>query len=80
MSLRLSVECYAGYRADERPLRFTPHTPTARTYEVKEILDQWQAIGYRYFKVQADDEGIYILRHNEAEDVWTLESFRRTTR
>jgi hypothetical protein len=25
-SLRLKVECYAGYRADERPLRFTAAT------------------------------------------------------
>jgi hypothetical protein len=77
MSLRLKVECYAGYRADERPLRFTPQAASARTYEVKEILDQWYGIGYRCFKVRADDNHQYILRHNEADDFWTLESFRR---
>ncbi len=77
MSLPLKVECYAGYRADERPLRFTLGAVTNRTYEVKEVIDQWYGLGYRCFKVRADDNNLYILRHDEAEDVWTLDSFRR---
>jgi hypothetical protein len=77
MSLLLQVECYAGYKADERPLRFTPRARDARTYEVKEVLDQWYGVGYRCFKVRADDDNTYILRHNEAEDIWVLDSFRR---
>lgn len=77
MSLFLKVECYAGYRADERPRRFTPQTRDGRTLEVKEILDQWYGVGYRCFRVRADDNNLYILRHQEPEDVWTLESFRR---
>ena len=77
MSLRLRVECYAGYRADERPLRFTPQAAGGRTYEVKEILDQWYGIGYRCFKLHADDGNLYILRHSEQDDIWTLDSFRR---
>ena len=77
MSLPLQVECYAGYRADERPLRFTMGSAGGRTYEVKEILDQWQGVGYRCFKVRADDGNLYILRHQEEEDSWTLDSFRR---
>jgi len=76
-TLRLKVECYAGYRADERPLRFTPQAAGGRTYEVKEVLDQWHGIGYRCFKVRADDGNLYILRHSEEDDVWTLDSFRR---
>lgn len=77
MSLTLKVECYAGYRADERPLRFTAQAANARTYEVKEILDQWYGVGYRCFKVLADDAGIYILRHTARDDIWALESYRR---
>jgi hypothetical protein len=77
LSLRLRVECYAGYRADERPLRFTPQAPGGRTYEVKEILDRWYGVGYRCFKVRADDDNLYVLRHNEEDDIWTLDSFRR---
>jgi hypothetical protein len=76
-SLRLKVECYAGYRADERPLRFAPQAAGGRTYEVQEILDQWHGIGYRCFKVRADDANLYILRHSEKDDLWTLDSFRR---
>jgi len=77
MSLFLKVECYAGYRADERPLRFTPQTAGGRTYEVKEVLEQWHGVGYRCFKVRADDNNLYMLRHQEDKDVWTLDSFRR---
>jgi hypothetical protein len=43
-----------------------------------EILDQWYGVGYRCFKVRADDDSIYILRHRESEDRWSLDSFRRT--
>jgi hypothetical protein len=74
--MRLKVECYAGYKASERPLRFTPQTPGARTLEVKEVLDQWYGPKYECFRVRADDGNLYILRHS-ASDVWTLDSFRR---
>ena len=77
VSLQLKVECYAGYRAEERPLRFTPLTREARTYEVREILDQWYGPDHRSFKVRADDNNLYILRHDEREECWTLDSFRR---
>ena len=77
MSLLLKVECYAGYKADERPLRFTAQKAGARTFEVKEVLDQWCGVGYCCFKVRADDGAIYILKHTETDDIWTLESFRR---
>lgn len=76
MSLHLKVECYAGYRADERPLRFTVGTG-GQTREVKKVLDQWYGAGYRCFRVRADDDNVYILHHDEADDVWTLDSFRR---
>lgn len=77
--MELKVECYAGYRADERPLRFTfPETTGAVTYEVEEVLDQWYGVGYRCFKVRAGDGNTYILRHQESEDRWLLDSFRRT--
>ncbi|PYV23965.1 MAG: hypothetical protein DMG24_12735 [Acidobacteria bacterium] len=75
MSLLLKVECYSGYRADERPLRFT--LGASRPHEVKEILDQWYGPGYQCFKVRADDNNLYILRHHAEQDHWTLDSFRR---
>jgi hypothetical protein len=79
MDIELKVECYSGYRADERPLRFAfPGKAGAPKYEVKEVLDQWYGVGYQCFKVRADDGNIYILRHQESEDCWRLDSFRRT--
>lgn len=76
MSLGLQVECYAGHKADERPLRFRPIAPGGQIREVKMVLDQWYGVGYQCFKVRADDDNIYILRHDLAKDVWTFDSFR----
>jgi hypothetical protein len=77
MSLTLKVECYSGHKADERPLRFTAQRPKAPTREVTQVLDQWYGVGYQCFKVLADDHYLYVLKHSERDDVWTLESFRR---
>jgi len=71
-NLIIRVECYAGYRAEERPLRFFIRN---RCVTVSETLDQWQGPDYRYFKVRGDDKGIYILRHSSAEDTWELTMF-----
>ena len=80
-AVRVDVECYSGYRADERPLRFTLSTPTSsRTYEVQDLLDRWYGEDDLFFKVRADDGNIYILRsilrHGEFGGRWSLEAFR----
>jgi hypothetical protein len=72
--MQVRVECYGGRKADERPVRFTLG---GRTFEVAEVLDQWYGPDDSYFRVRADDGHLYILRHHEQEDEWTLESFRR---
>jgi hypothetical protein len=77
MEMKLKVECYSGYRAEERPLRFSlAEKPDAPTYEVKEILDRWYGVDYECFKVRADDGNVYILRHEQGADRWRLDSFR----
>ena len=77
MSLHLQVECYSGYKGDERPLRFSfGDKPGGQALEVKQVLDQWYGIGYQCFKVLADDGNFYILRHQQAEGNWVLDSFR----
>ena len=68
-SLSVRVECYAGYRGEETPRRFTIGS---RGIEVLEVIDQWLAPDHRYFKVKGDDDGIYILRHDVASDRWEL--------
>jgi hypothetical protein len=67
------VECYAGFRADERPLRFTLR---GRVFEVAEVEDRWYSPGAIYFRIRADDGNFYIVRHDEGRDAWTLEGFR----
>ncbi len=69
----IRVECYAGFRADQRPLRFVL---CGRTFEVTEVQDKWYAPSASYFRVRADDGNFYILRHDEAQDFWTLDAFR----
>ena len=70
----LRVQCYAGRKADERPVRFQLGD---REYVVEEVLDQWYGPDETFFKVCADDGNLYILRHQIAADEWRLESFRR---
>ena len=76
--MRLRVECYAGYRAEQRPQCFFLRE---RRFEVREVLDQWYGPDDFYVRVRADDGNIYILRHSENpnQDLWTLESFRQTS-
>jgi hypothetical protein len=70
----LRVECYAGYRPDERPLRFFIGD---RAVEVSAVLDCWLGPDHRYFKVRDDDSDVYILRHDTAGDRWELTMFER---
>lgn len=71
----IRVECYAGYRADERPQRFVL---AGRVFEVEGVEDQWYSPGAIYFRVVAKDGNRYVLRHDEVQDQWTLEAFRAT--
>jgi hypothetical protein len=68
------VQCYSGAKANERPFRFELD---GRDYMVEEILDQWYGPDDTFFKLRADDNNIYIIRHRPATDIWSLESFRQ---
>lgn len=70
------VECYSGYKAAERPVRFRIDD---HDHIVEEVLDQWYSLDATYFKVRSDDGNTYVLRHSISpqQDAWTLESFRR---
>lgn len=73
MNIQVGVECYAGYRADQRPLRFTLR---GRVFEVCDVEDRWYSPDAIYFRVVADDGNFYVLRHSEPQDTWTLDAFR----
>ena len=70
--MQIRVQCYAGHRGEEEPRAFVLGD---RRLEVVEIIDRWLAPDHRYFKVQADDDNVYILRHDEAADEWEMTSF-----
>lgn len=63
------MQTYSGYKADERPISFTV---VSRTFQVKEILDQWQGVDHTYFKLMADDGNLYIIRHDKEADEWEM--------
>jgi hypothetical protein len=69
----IRVECYSGYKADERPVRFLLGE---HWHEVKEVEDRWYSPGETFFRVLTHTGEHYVLRHIEAQDVWLLEAFR----
>jgi len=72
--MRIRVECHAGYRGEERPIRFFIKQ---RSIEILDIIDQWYGPDYRYFKVRGDDGSVYILRQVLANEGWELTMFTR---
>jgi len=73
----VSVQSYAGYRAEERPRSFTLD---GHIYEVREIVDRWFGPDHSYFKIRADDGNTYLLKYGIAADAWTLEQYRQAGR
>ena len=71
--LLVRVECYSGFKADERPVRLWLGE---RVLDVVEIEDRWYSPGETYFRVRASDGDRYVLRHIEAQDCWSLAAYR----
>ena len=69
----VEVQCYAGYRSDERPMRLKMGE---QTLEIVEVEDRWYSPGETYFRVRVESGDRYVLRHSEAQDVWSLEGYR----
>jgi hypothetical protein len=67
------VDCYSGYKADERPIRLKL---TDGAKEIVAIEDRWYSPGATYFRVVVDDGDRYLLRHEEAQDVWSIAGYR----
>ena len=71
--MNIRVECYSGRKEDERPIKFWL---SDGVLFVDDVVDQWYQPHARYFRVRADDGNTYVLRHDEVQDQWALESFR----
>jgi hypothetical protein len=69
----LRVECYAGYKGDERPVRVLVG---GEMTDVTAVEDRWYSPGSTYFRVLLVTGDRYVLRHDDAQDLWTLEAYR----
>jgi hypothetical protein len=70
---KVELESYAGYKADERPMRLKLGE---RTLEILEVEDRWYSPGETYFRVRVEGGDRYVLKHVKAQDVWSLEGYR----
>jgi hypothetical protein len=71
------VECYAGHKGDERPVRVEIGRQMT---EVSAVEDRWYSPGATYFRVLLVTGERYVLRRDDAQDVWALEAFRAPQR
>jgi len=65
----LRVKRDSGCKSNEKPTTFSLHD---RDYEVKEVIDRWYGDGSVYFKVEAGDGNIYLLKYDEGQRKWDL--------
>ena len=73
---RIQVECYSGYKINERPMAFTYQ---GHHWEIQEIVDRWREGGIdptrpeiSYFKVKTAQGGVFILRYLSLFDSWSI--------
>ena len=65
----ITVQTYAGYEGDERPVSFSRE---GGFFRIMEIVDRWYDPDHTCFKVLADDGKLYLLRHDMNADGWYL--------
>ena len=65
----IKVEFCSKLQTKERPVAFQV---CDRRYRIKEIVDRWYGVGEVFFKVEADDANIYLLKYEEGQGCWDL--------
>lgn len=65
----VDVECYAGYRGEERPRRIDIN---GRRIEIIEIKDRWITPSHRHFSIIGDDASTYLIRYDTVRKEWEL--------
>ncbi len=63
------VECYAGWRGDERPVAFWLDD---RRVGVQSILETWSTENGTYFRITTDDRAQQVLCRDDRRDRWDL--------
>ena len=74
---RIEVECYSGYKTNERPIAFTSR---GTRLEVQDIIDRWYEVGHEasrhetsYFKVRTLEGQVFIIRYQSLLDAWSIQ-------
>jgi hypothetical protein len=67
--MELAVECYAGYRGEETPRRFSIGE---QWIQVARVIDRWMTPDYRCFRLAGDDGRVYVLGQNVDSGTWEL--------
>ncbi|SCK24819.1 hypothetical protein VAR608DRAFT_1978 [Variovorax sp. HW608] len=70
--MAIHVECCAGHLGEPEPLAFWLGE---RRLAVRDIVDRWFGPTQRWFKVDADDGNLYVLRLDEKTRDWELAAF-----
>jgi hypothetical protein len=65
----LQVQC-GSIGQEPSPIRFRTND---RDLFVEELLHRWWGDGATYFKLRADDENLYILKHRPSGNQWTTD-------
>ena len=71
--MRISVECYAGGRADERP---TAIVVAGARMAVEKVIDAWYGEDHLCFRVRVTGGDRYLVRRDDAGE-WTLAQYDR---
>lgn len=72
----IRVQCYSGYKGDQRPVRLQLG---GLMVDIAEVEDRWYSPGATFFRVLLSNQERYVLRRDDAQDVWTLEAFRASS-
>lgn len=67
--ITIKVNAYSGFKGAQRPVSFSIGE---KTFRVVEVLDGWYGEQHEYFKVEADDGCVYIIRYDREADEWEL--------
>jgi hypothetical protein len=52
----------------------------ARRVGVRAVVDRWFAPNQRWYRIDADDEQLYVVRHDQTTGEWDLAALTRSER
>ena len=68
-AIKVTLQSPGGSAEAVKPVSFSLYDSN---FTVKEILDIWYGSDHTYYKLIADDEIHYIIRHDLEADLWEL--------